>query len=736
MTELNSEQEDAVNTLEGSLLVIAGAGSGKTRVVTFRIANLLKHGVLPSQILGLTFTNKAAREMQERVMHLTERNVLICTFHSLGARILRESIDRLGYRRDFTIYDEEDINRVLKLCVDNPTSMDKAGYKELRSMISHSKNNLLFDKTEGDENEPHYAKLANYQLFPQIYAKYREKLREYNALDFDDLLYLTVRLFREHPDILEHYQMRWPFLLIDEYQDTNAVQYYLVRALVKKSGNICVVGDPDQSIYSWRGANVGNILNFGNDYPGTKVVNLNRNYRSRSNILNAANAVIRNNSERYEKKLWSDLGPGEKIKRYSGDHERAEAAFIADKILTHRQNNTSMNEMVIFYRTNAQSRPFEDAFIQKRIPYVIVGGISFYQRREIKDILAFLRMVHSNADFVSFERTINLPKRGIGPTTIEKIQLGATQENCSILSYCEQIVTGHLSQAAFKLSKKQRDGLQEYVSIINRLKEYAKHDGIGELVKAAIVLSQYEEYLREDKETFSDRMENLNALIAKAIEWELSTAEPTLSLFLEELSLKSSLDEAEGVEERVSLMTVHNGKGLEFTVTFLAGMEEGLFPHINSKDDDNAVEEERRLCYVGMTRAKEYLYLTDCRMRFMWGITRTQHPSRFIREIPGEYIEKIGHSFASQGKSSLGWSSKSTPKPIVKEDSDFIDDMDQTASDEQAFVQGETIFHKQFGVGCIRSVYQSSSGMTYKIYFSKDESERSIVAKYAHLTRL
>lgn len=734
MNELNPEQEDAVNTLEGSLLVIAGAGSGKTRVVTFRIANLLRQGVLPSQILGLTFTNKAAKEMQERVMHLTQRNVLICTFHSLGARILRESIDLLGYRRDFTIYDEEDINRVLKLCVENPSSWDAAAYKELRGMISQAKNNLLFD----DEMNYNGRKTAAAQLFPQIYSRYQDKLREYNALDFDDLLYLTVRLFREHPDTLARYQARWGYLLIDEYQDTNAVQYMLVRALVEKSGNICVVGDPDQSIYSWRGANVGNILNFEKDYPGTKVVNLSRNYRSHSNILNAANAVIANNDAHYEKKLWSDLGPGEKIKRYSGDHERSEAAFITDKILFHQQQNIPLKGMVIFYRTNAQSRPFEDAFLKKRIPYVIVGGVSFYQRREVKDILAFLRMVHSSADFVSFERTINLPKRGIGAATVEKVQLGATQENCSILSYCEQMISGNLPQATLKLSKKQREGLQEYTAIINQLKGLAQHGALCNLVKAAITLSNYEEFLNEDKDTLKDRMDNLNALVAKAKEWELSSSNPTLTSFLEELSLKSSLDEAEGSKDCVSLMTVHNGKGLEFNVTFLAGMEEDLFPHINSRENEDALEEERRLCYVGMTRAKEYLYLTDCRSRFMWGVTRNQRPSRFIREIPEAYIEKIRcDPHISQTALSQSWNRKLTSKQPVKEDSEFIDDMDQTVShSEQAFAHGETIFHKQFGVGCIRSVYQSSAGVTYKIFFSKDESERSIVAKYAQLTRL
>lgn len=728
MNALTPEQKIAVDTLEGPLLVIAGAGSGKTRVVTFRIANLIANGVYPSQILGLTFTNKAAKEMKERIMHLTQHEVLISTFHSLGARILRESIHALGYRRDFTIYDEDDIDRLLKICIEGILETDKAGLKELKSMITEAKNSLI----ASDKIRMYDRKTAASAHFQAVYQKYQEKLLEYNALDFDDLLYLTVRLFREHPDILEMYQTRWPYLLIDEYQDTNAVQYAMVQMLVAKSRNICVVGDPDQAIYSWRGANVGNILNFEEDYPGTKVVSLNRNYRSKSNILEAANAVIARNSTRYDKKLWSDLGPGEKIKRCSSDTERSEATFIADKIQYHQQNGIPLSEMVVFYRTNAQSRSFEDRFIQRRIPYVIVGGISFYQRREIKDILAFLRMVHSGTDFISFERTINLPKRGLGDATIDKIRVGATNDHCSILLFCEKLIKGD-TQSPIKLSKKQREGLQDYIRIIYQLQEISQKGELSDLVKAAIEYTHYKDYLAEDRETFEDRLNNVDALITKAIEWETSSSEPSLSAFLEELSLKSSLDEAAGSKEHVSLMTIHNGKGLEFTVTFMAGMEEGLFPHINTREDEKGVEEERRLCYVGMTRAKEFLYLTDCKMRTIWGITRSQQPSRFIREIPNGYIEIVGHSLGSSPTASL----KYIPKPIPKDDNDFIDDMDQTVPDDlEGFENGDMVFHKHFGVGRIQNVYQNTAGITYKIFFTKDNSEKSIVAKYAPLTRL
>jgi len=472
-------------------------------------------------------------------------------------------------------------------------------------------------------------------LFPRVYFRYQARLKESNAVDFDDLLILPVRLFREHPDVLEHYQNRWSFLLIDEYQDTNAAQYAMVRLLVEKTHNICVVGDPDQSIYSWRGANIKNILNFEKDFQGAKVIRLEQNYRSRTNILDAANALIRFNLNRYEKNLWSDRGHGEKIKHYTCDTERDEANFVTEMIhYHHEKHQVPLKEMVIFYRTNAQSRAFEDRFLFSRTSYVIVGGISFYQRREIKDILAFLRMVHSGADFISFSRTINIPKRGIGDATVEKIRVGATNENLSILDYC-------MGQYSIKLTEKQKKGLQEYVQIIQELRRIKEACSLKELVRETIEQTGYLNYLKADPETADDRKENLDELITKAVEWEATTENPKLGSFLEELSLKSSLDEADTSQDRVNLMTIHNGKGLEFTLVFLAGLEEDLFPHANARGSEEAQEEERRLCYVGMTRAKEFLSLTHSRFRYLWGTQRTQRPSRYLREIPSQYLEKI-----------------------------------------------------------------------------------------------
>ena len=635
---LNPEQLEAVETLEGPLLVLAGAGSGKTRVVTYRICRLIEKGVPPHQIVGVTFTNKAASEMKERVQQLTHARVLMSTFHSLGVRILRESIEKLGYGKDFTIYDAGDSEKLLSNCLQEVGINEKGQLKLFKNLLSRAKNDLL---------KPDEVDLAEYPSnisneFARVFHLYQRKLKSYNAVDFDDLLVLPVQLFREFPDVLEHYQDRWRYMLIDEYQDTNAAQYALVRALMAKEPNLCVVGDPDQSIYSWRGANMNNILTFEQDYPGAKVIRLEQNYRSRSNILEAANALISHNESRYDKHLWSDLGPGEKIKHYSADDGWGEAAYVAERIRHHRKmQGLSLNDIVVFYRTNAQSRIFEDLFLQEGLPYMIIGGMSFYQRREIKDILAFLRVVHSGSDFVSFARTLNLPKRGIGDTTLEKLHVNADLEKKPIFEYCEALVAGTPLQYPTKLTKKQLEGFTSYISLIRELRRIKESTSLKELVNSTIALSDYLEYLRLDPESFEERRENIDSLITKAMEWEEAHPEPTLRTFLEELSLRGSADEGEETTDRINLMTIHNGKGLEFTLTFLVGMEEELFPHVNSRQSAQSMEEERRLCYVGMTRAKEYLYLTEARFRVMWGMARNQRPSRFLREIPEEYIEKV-----------------------------------------------------------------------------------------------
>lgn len=636
---LNPAQREAVQTLDGAVLVLAGAGSGKTQVVIYRIINLIKNGVEPDQILGLTFTNKAAAEMRERIKKHSQHDVLILTFHSLGARILRESIHLLeGYQRSFTIYDADDSEKLIKTCLDDlGIAKAKGDVKALKQAISNAKNNFIGPDQVSRERSSREVSAD----LPQVYALYERKLLESNALDYDDLLVLPVKLFRACPEVLARYQARWTHLLIDEYQDTNAVQYMMVQHLIGQRRNLCVVGDPDQSIYSWRGANINNILNFEMDYPGSKVIRLEQNYRSHSTILEAANALISNNVSRYEKRLWSALGPGEKIKlvRHSSDSD--EASWVSEKILQHHHyDNIPLSQIVVFYRTNAQSRPFEDYLLSRRIPYVIVGGTSFYQRREVKDILAWLRVAQSGSDVVSFERTVNLPKRGLGDAAIERVRQGSIKEGLPILDFCEQLLAGEVGKE-IKLTAKNKSGLEEYLRLVKGLQVLAERGSISDAVQAAIETTGYKDYLHEDPDSAPDRLENLGALVTKAVEWEEQTEAPTLAAFLEELSLKSSMDEADSSGDKVSLMTIHNGKGLEFTTTFLVGMEEDLFPHVNSRENDDALEEERRLCYVGVTRAKRYLYMTYAITRRLWGTTRAQRPSRFLYEIPRQYIEKL-----------------------------------------------------------------------------------------------
>jgi DNA helicase-2/ATP-dependent DNA helicase PcrA len=719
LSKLNEEQRAAAQTIEGPVLVLAGAGSGKTRVVTCRIVNLIESGIPPSAILGLTFTNKAAAEMRERVSKLTQHQVLVCTFHSLGVRVLRESIQALGYQRDFTIYDEDDVEKLIKSCLSElnivKTKEKKVEIKPFKNLISRAKNDLkLPDQIDHTELETETEK-----AFPQVYALYQRKLLEYNAVDFDDLLFLVVRLWKEHPLILERYQKRWPFALIDEYQDTNAAQYTMINLLVQKTGNIFVVGDPDQSIYSWRGANIKNILHFERDYPGTKVVRLEQNYRSHTHILNAANSLIHHNDGRYEKSLWSDLGPGHKVKLFVGEDDRAEAQFVARQIsYHHEEEKIPLSQMVIFYRTNSQSRVFEDYLANQNLPYVIVGGISFYQRREIKDVLAFLRIAQSGADFISFARTINLPKRGFGESSIDKLRLAASEERMTILGYCEALVQDMPLQFSVRLNAKQKDSLAQYLQVIQGLRQ--RRSSIKELVLAAIEETGYLSYLREDPESFEDRRENLDELITKAVEWEAFAPQPTLQAFLEELALKSSLDEVNPTDDRLNLMTIHNGKGLEFPVVFLVGLEEDLFPHINSKNSRDAIEEERRLCYVGMTRAKDDLYISYCYTRYLWGNLRIQRPSRFLKEIAAEHVEKFRPllpAFAPRAQR------PTKSAPIIE-------------IEKEKFAPNDMVFHKDFGIGQVQEAYEGSMGLTYKIFFNKGNALKTLVAKYAILTRL
>ena len=694
MSSLNPQQQEAVAHFEGPLLVLAGAGSGKTRVVTHRICRLLELGVPAAEILAVTFTNKAAEEMRHRTYDLCHKNVLTCTFHSLGVRILRESIDALGFSKNFHIYDSDDSIALIKSILKSMEVKDEKGLaKALKGAISYAKNDLVmphqvtvdFSESKVDE------------LLPDVYTHYQQKLKEYNALDFDDLLYLPVKLFENHPEILEHYQKRWSFLLIDEYQDTNRAQYLLSKYLTEKHKNIFAVGDPDQSIYSWRGAHVGNILNFEQDFPGAKVITLDQNYRSTNTILKAANELITNNPRSHEKHLWSELGDGEKIGYYRAPSDRREAEFVIEKILSHhRSHDIPLSQCVIFYRTNFQSRLFEDQLLRNDIPYVIIGGVSFYQRREIKDLFAYLRMILSDSDFIAFSRTINLPKRGIGPTTLVKLKTGSEESLTPILTFCER---------GAKLTPKQQAGMSDYLHLIHTLRNFLKEGlPLSTLIRETIERSGYLNVLKADPETLEDREANLNELISKAAEWQEERGDGSLTLFLEELTLKTS-DEVEAHEDALRLMTIHNSKGLEFPVVCMVGMEEDLFPHANVKDDPETLEEERRLCYVGMTRAKKHLYMTASEYRYLWGSSKPMRPSRFLKEIPKEYLT-VYHEEAH--------------------------DFDEECGE---FDVGDRVFHKDFGQGHVTGVHESSLGLCYEVYFPEKEDTMTLVAKYARLAK-
>ncbi|MGL5626136.1 MAG: ATP-dependent helicase [Candidatus Rhabdochlamydia sp.] len=697
LEQLNSQQRIAATHIEGPLLVLAGAGSGKTRVVTCRIAHLLKIGVPPSEILAVTFTNKAANEMRQRIFQLTQEVILTCTFHSLCARILRESITHLNYKKDFTIYDEEDSEKVIRECLKSlGLKEEKATLKTLKMQISQAKNALT---------QPEHIPLDEKPLH-QVYGMYQQKLKEYNALDFDDLLYLTVCLLKSNKPVLDIYQKRWSFILIDEYQDTNMAQYTLIRLLAAYHNNVFAVGDPDQSIYSWRGANVHNILNFEKDFSEAKVIALEENYRSHSLILKAANSLIQHNQGRFSKNLWSKRTEGEKITLYLADTEYDEARFVISQInKLHTDQKISLNECAIFFRTHSQSRLFEDHLLKENIPYVIVGGLSFYQRREIKDVIAWLRMILASTDFIAFSRTINLPKRGLGDATLQKIREALEKHKIDILT-CVQGILNH--QITCKLSAKQLQGLKEYTDLILTLQKSAlQSTKLSSLIEQTIDQSHYLEYLREDPDSYQDRRGNIEELITKATEWQEENPTASLAQFLEELTLKSSSEKPEE-HDRLRLMTLHNGKGLEFSSVFMVGLEEELLPHLNAIDSPDALEEERRLCYVGMTRAKDLLFLTAARQRHLWGMAKIMRPSRFLSEIPSAFIQMP------------------SKRPVESDSS-------QQERGGKDFQEGDRVFHKDFGLGIIHKQYTTSLGMTYDVFFPQSNALRSLVAKYAKL---
>ena len=642
---LNEQQREAVYCTDGPLLILAGAGSGKTRVLTHRIAYLIEEkGVNPWNILAITFTNKAAGEMRERVDNLVgfgSESIWVSTFHSTCVRILRRHIDRLGYDTNFTIYDTDDQKTLMKdVC--KQVQIDTKVYKErnLLAAISAAKNEMISAQEYALNAQGDFGK----EKIAKVYQEYEKQMHANNALDFDDLLVKTVQLFETQPDVLENYQERFRYIMVDEYQDTNTVQFQLVSLLAGKYRNLCVVGDDDQSIYKFRGANIKNILNFEQEFPDATVIKLEQNYRSTGNILDAANAVISNNVGRKDKQLWTDNGEGEKIKFCQFDTGYDEAEYIADDIEREVRNGASYNDHAILYRTNAQSRLFEERFVAQNIPYKIVGGVNFYARREIKDVLAYLKTIDNGKDDLAVRRIINVPKRGIGLTTINRIQESAASRG---IGFYDALLGLDLIPGVARGAAK----LEGFVALIEYFKGVAETLSLSDLLQEVIDKTGYIESLEaEGKEEAETRIENIDELRSKVAVYEESCLDqdekPTLSGFLEEVALVADIDSLDEEQDYVVLMTLHSAKGLEFPHVYLAGMEDGLFPSYMTvtSDDREDMEEERRLCYVGITRAEQKLTMTSAMRRMVRGETQYNKVSRFMKEIPLELLDNGNRS--------------------------------------------------------------------------------------------
>lgn len=637
---LNPAQKKAVAHTEGPLLIMAGAGSGKTKVLTCRIANLLAQGVAPYSILAITFTNKAATEMRERVDRMigdAAKDVWLSTFHSFCARFLRREIEATGiYKRNFVIYDASDSQTVIKECLKEMNLDDKQFTPaSVQNAISNAKNQLMGPKAmERDADNFHQKKIA------EVYSLYAAKLRNNNALDFDDLLMISVVLLEENEDIRTKYQGRFRYILVDEYQDTNGAQYQLTKILAARHHNLCVVGDADQSIYGWRGADIRNIMDFEQDYPEATVIKLEQNYRSTKNILAAANAVIEHNVNRKPKELWTENATGEKLTSYQAMDERDEAQFITTTIMKQRTIfNASYGDIAILYRTNAQSRIIEETFMRSGIPYTMVGGLKFYDRKEIKDILAYLRVIYNPLDTISLMRIINVPKRGLGATTMAKLTAFAEEQELSLF---DVISNPEVLDAIPGITARVKKPLELFTTFIFNFMNTHMNMKLDDLIDRVLKESGYIDELKADKKPeHESRIENLKEFIGVARDFEKSEENPNLETFLSQLSLVSDIDNADIEDDRVTLMTLHSAKGLEFPIVFMIGMEEGLFPHSRTLMNPDEIEEERRTCYVGITRAQRKLYLTNARQRTIYGKTQAFPPSRFLKEIPDEYVERL-----------------------------------------------------------------------------------------------
>ena len=733
LENLNDKQREAVETTEGAVLVLAGAGSGKTTVLVNRIAYIIdKLRVPPYKILAITFTNKAAGEMKERIEKLLgdiSGSLWAGTFHSICVRILRSCIDRLGYDRDFVIYDTADTRTLMKNCMKEMNiSEEKFTPRGVLSVISNAKNDMM----DAAVFETVYKNDYRMSIIAELYKLYQKKLKNNNALDFDDIILLTVRILSENPDILERYQERFEYILVDEYQDTNNSQYVLINLLAQGHGNICVVGDDDQSIYRFRGANVGNILSFREDYPDAKIIKLEQNYRSTQNILDAANAVIANNRERMDKSLWTDKGAGSKIRVHTSENEYEEGRFIAREIKKHYDETGSFGDCAVLYRTNAQSRVIEEMLMREAVPYRVLAGLRFYDRKEIKDIVAYLRVIHNPSDDVSLVRIINEPKRKIGGTTVEKIRVLADENNCDMFEITE-------NSADYPELRSAHSKLAEFAQLMRSLIKLKDAVPLTELLSRTLNDTGYMAALTVDNSTESQtRIENLEEFMSVAKEFENDdTNEGTLGEFLEGVSLISDIDAYDEDQDAAVLMTIHSAKGLEFPVVFLTGLEEGLFPGMRSIADAESIEEERRLCYVAITRAKEQLYITKTMRRTIYGQTVPSQPSRFYKEIPKKYVDDLSRvSDVSKALfGSITGTHTESHRPSVKPDVSGMITQNKQESQPADFKAGDIVEHRKFGRGVILSAKQFGKDAVLEIEFDSI-GRKQLMAVFAKLKKL
>ncbi|WP_440339093.1 DNA helicase PcrA [Megasphaera elsdenii] len=726
---LNDRQCEAVKHTEGPLLITAGAGSGKTKVLTCRIAHLLELGVAPYRILAITFTNKAAKEMKERVTNLVGAqadSIWLSTFHSFCAKLLRFEVDGFhGYTRNFTIYDSSDQLVLVKDCLKKLNLDDKQFMpRSVLGTISSAKNVLMDAKAFAAKASDFYE-----QKVADVYALYQEKLRENNAVDFDDLLFLAVRLLQEKEDVREKYQSRFQYILVDEYQDTNHAQYALTKILAARWRNICVVGDADQSIYAWRGADIRNIIDFTRDYPDAASIKLEQNYRSTKTILHAANAVIDNNESRPKKTLWTENPAGNKIIHYQAQTEHDEADYIAGVIYNrHEISHEPYGDMAILFRTNAQSRVLEEKLMRYAIPYTMVGGTKFYDRKEIKDVLAYLRLLYNPEDSLSLTRIINVPKRNIGATTMEHVAAYAEEQGISLFEALS-------STDEIPVTKRARTSLENFAAMIFDLLNDIEGKDVLSLIETVIKQTGYGDML--DKEAEHDpqgesRKENVGEFLSVAKDYMDSNPDGNLQDFLENVALVSDVDDFESSDSKVTLMTLHAAKGLEFPVVFLTGLDEGLFPHSRTLLDPSQVEEERRLAYVGITRAERQLYVTNATTRTMYGRISAYMPSRFLAEIPPQLMEDYHRKSAMPQSRTTAVPGKQRVSILTKP---VASSLPKKHAVTDTFAKGDKVRHKIWGIGTVLDVIGEGTNMQMKIQFPT-KGVRQVVVKYAPLEKI